>query len=56
MTCSICARAIDGESIALGGGDVHGECVVPGLLREVTLAVAELLAVVAAPVIVVWAG
>jgi hypothetical protein len=54
VTCSICARAIDAPSIAAGG--VHPECLASGLLRDTTLAVAELIAIVAAPLIVVWTG
>ncbi|MDA0159488.1 hypothetical protein OM076_04365 [Solirubrobacter ginsenosidimutans] len=50
MSCVVCSLATD------GGAPVHPECVGPGLLREAVLAVAELLAVVTTPVVIVWAG
>jgi len=50
MTCTVCAQALDGDFVA------HPECVPAGVLREAALAVLELLAVVASPVVIVWAG
>jgi hypothetical protein len=50
VNCVVCAAATDGVAA------IHPECVGPGLLREAVLAVAELLAVVTTPVVIVWAG
>ena len=50
MSCVVCSRAIG------GGATVHPECLGPGLLREAFAALAELAAVVATPVVIVWAG
>jgi hypothetical protein len=50
MSCVVCSRPTDGAS------EIHPECVGPGLLREAVVAVAELLAVVTTPVVIVWAG
>ena len=48
MTCAVCARP--------ARVDVHPECMPAGLLQEALLAAAELIAVVAAPTIIVMAG
>jgi hypothetical protein len=50
MTCVVCSRAVP------DGSGVHPECVPAGVLREAALALFELLAVVATPVLIVWAG
>jgi hypothetical protein len=48
--CVVCSRATDGAV------EVHPECVGSGLLREAVLGLAELLAVIMTPVVIVWAG
>ncbi len=50
MTCVVCSAAVDGPL------EIHPECVLPGLLREAAVALAELVAVVTTPVVIVWAG
>jgi hypothetical protein len=50
MSCVVCSKSIDGD------GAVHPECVGPGLLREAVVALAELVAVITTPVVIVWAG
>jgi hypothetical protein len=50
MSCVVCHGATEGAAA------VHPECVGPGLLRETLLALAELVAVVTTPVVIVWAG
>jgi hypothetical protein len=50
MSCVVCSKPADGDAA------VHPECVGPGLLRETVVALAELIAVIATPVVIVWAG
>ena len=49
MTCVVCSSATDGAF-------VHPECVAAGVLREAVVALAELVAVVTTPVVIVSAG
>jgi hypothetical protein len=50
MTCAVCGSALEGDAV------VHPACVPAGLAREAAMAVLELIAVVATPVVIVWAG
>jgi hypothetical protein len=50
MTCAVCSKALS------DGAVVHPECVPAGVAREAAIALLELLAVVATPVVIVWAG
>jgi hypothetical protein len=50
MNCVVCALPVHGDAA------VHPSCVPAGVLRDAVLSLAELLAVVATPVVVVWAG
>jgi hypothetical protein len=50
MTCPVCSMPV------VGGAPVHPSCVPAGLLRDAVVSLVELLAVVATPVVIVWAG
>jgi hypothetical protein len=50
MNCVVCSRETGGDAA------VHPECVGPGLLPETVMALAELVAVITTPVVIVWAG
>jgi hypothetical protein len=50
VTCAVCDSPLDGEAV------VHASCVPTGLMRDAALTVLELIAVVATPLIVVWAA
>ena len=48
--CAVCSLPV------VGDGAVHPSCVPAGLLRDAVVSLAELVAVVATPFVVVWAS
>jgi len=56
VTCIVCARPIDSAWIADREVNVHPECTPAGLLHDAVLTVVETIAVVIAPVVIVWAS
>jgi hypothetical protein len=50
MTCAVCEHPLE------HGAEVHPACVPAGLLRELIVAAAELIAVVVAPTVIVMAS
>jgi hypothetical protein len=50
MTCPLCSLPVVGDA------GVHPSCLPAGLLRDALVSLVELIAVVATPVVIVWAG
>jgi hypothetical protein len=56
VTCTVCARPINGASIADREVNAHPECVPAGLFQDALVTMVEMIAVVIAPIVIVWAS